>query len=72
MPSITITITADQWERLQPAIQKHREEQEFPDETDMALARRWILNHAKSEVWTHELRTTGSDNAVPDFTMGVD
>jgi len=72
MPRITITITADQWARLQPAIQKHRDEEAFPDETDVALARRWILNHAKGEVWSHELRTKGSDNAVPDFEMGVE
>ena len=72
MPSMTITLTSDQWERLKPAIQRHRNEAEFPGETDIDLARRWILNNAKGEVWSYELTHQGSDNAVPDFEMGVE
>ena len=71
MPSYTITMTETQWARFAPAIQKYRDEEEHPDETDGALGKRWLRMQMFGEVWSHERDHQGSDNAVHDFEMEV-
>ena len=72
MPSMTVTITTEQWARLSAALQRYRNGEEHPGETDLQLARRWLKTRAHSEVWSHEREKQGTDNAVPDFDMEVE
>ena len=71
MPSMTINLTEAQWDRLNPALQKYRDAEEHPAETDRQLALRWLKMMAHGEVWSYERDHQGSDNAKPDFEMEV-
>lgn len=71
MPTTTITLSPERWERLCAALQQFRDPEEYPDETDVQLARRWFRLVAQDVVWAFERDQQGV-SAVPDFDMVVE
>lgn len=71
MTTMMITLTPERWGRLRAALQQFRDPEEYPDETDADLARRWLRMMAQDVVWGWERDQQGV-SAIPDFDMVVE